>query len=274
MLLWMDGVDEPGTNSGEVGLKPIRMLKHIGELVKSSGPRRIKHRIDIGGGLNTIVDIDGDGHIEADPQSEVISYLRDAVDIWNCHGNCLTPKLLNMRKGSPWTDVWFYNGFEPSIGCGLINGESIGFRTWQWIAWKYRVGGACDWEFGLTRGLNVFRQIDTDPRSVIMFHRTVYIYPGEQIDLEGEPLPSIRLKMIRRSLQDYEYFWLLTQKLKDGGAAADKVVEKIVDRGLREARPVGVRQPEADPTYWSHRPAEWYHARLELASLLQREISP
>jgi len=96
----------------------------------------------------------------------------------------------------------------------------------------------------------------------------MYVYPGDQIDLAGEPLPSIRLKMIRRGIQDYEYFWLLTELSKDGRMAADKVVDRIIKRGLREAVPLWPPK-EHDPTHWSHRPAEWYNARLELASLIE-----
>ena len=91
---------------------------------------------------------------------------------------------------------------------------------------------------------------------------------GGQIGLEGEPLPSIRLKMIRRSQQDYEYFWLLTDKLKDQGQAADRVVNRIVKRALREAVALWPNITD-DPTNWSHRPGEWHDARLELAGQIQ-----
>jgi len=52
--------------------------------------------------------------------------------------------------------------------------------------------------------------------------------------------------------------------------AADKVVNRIVKRGLREAVPAWPPEKH-DPTHWSHRSAEWYNARLELASILSKK---
>jgi Glycoside hydrolase 123 N-terminal domain len=272
MMFWPNGVDEPQPNNGEAGLKPLNMARHYGGLLKRSGVQKIKYRLDIGSGLRSIVDLNGDGRIEPDTR-EVVDYIQEVVDVWNCSGKWIIPDILNMKPGeNRWTDVWFYNGYDPAVGSGLVIGESLGFRTWQWIVWKYRLSGVCDWEFGITQGKNAFRQMIISDSEGYPYLRNTYVYPGGQIGLEGEPLPSIRLKMIRRSLQDYEYFWLLTESSKDRGEAADKVVDRIVRRGLREAVPLW--PPEADdPTYWSHRPAEWYNARLELADLIQGALS-
>ncbi|MEA2063530.1 MAG: DUF4091 domain-containing protein, partial [Gemmatimonadota bacterium] len=268
MMFWPNGVDEPQPNNGAVGLKPLDMARHYGCLLKNSGTRWIKYRLDIGRGLYSVVDLNGDGRIDPGTK-EVVDYIQEVVDVWNCSGKWINTEILNMRPGeNRWTDVWFYNGYDPAVGSGLINGESLGFRTWQWIVWKYRLSGVNDWEFGITQGKNVFRQTIISDSEGYPYLRNMYVYPGEQIGLAGEPLPSIRLKMIRRSLQDYEYFWLLTQKNGDNGTAADRTVNRIVRRGLRESVPLW--PPKADdPTNWSHRPAEWYHARLELASQIR-----
>ena len=272
MFFWPDGVDEPGPNQGKPGIKPLKMARHYGRLLKLSGARRIKYRLDIGSGLRSVLDLNGDGRI-APGTREVVDYIQDVVDVWNCSGKWIETEVLNIRpEEKRWTDVWFYNGYDPAVGSGLVNGESLGFRTWQWIVWKYRLSGACDWEFGLTQGRNVFRQMIVADSDGYPYLRNMYIYPGEQIGLSGEPLPSIRLKMIRRSLQDYEYFWLLTRKIADRGMAADRVVNRILRRGLREAVPLWPPKTD-DPTNWSHRPAEWYHARLELATLIRKARS-
>lgn len=268
MLFWPEGVDEPQADLGEVGLKPLNMARHYGRLLELSGTSRIKYRLDIGGGLHSITDLNGDGKIEPDTK-EVVDYIQDVVDVWNCSGKWIEPEILNMRaEENRWTDVWYYNGYPPATGTMMINGESLGFRNWQWIVWKYKLSGACDWEFGLTQGKDVFRQTITNDAEGYPYLRNMYIYPGDQIGLFGEPLPSIRLKMIRRGLQDYEYFWLLTEKNNDGGEAADKVVNRIVKRGLRDAVPHWPPQKH-DPTHWSHRPADWYNARLELATMIE-----
>ena len=272
MMFWPNGVDEPQTNNGEAGIKPLNMAKHYGSLLKRSGVQRIKYRLDIGQGLRSTVDLNGDGRIDPDTR-EVVDYIQEVVDVWNCSGKWIIPDILNMKpEESRWTDVWFYNGYDPAVGPGLVNGESLGFRTWQWIVWKYRLSGVCDWEFGITQGKNVFRQMIISDSEGYPYLRNTYVYPGEQIGLAGEPLPSIRLKMIRRSLQDYEYFWLLTKKLGDRGETADRVVNRIVRRGLREAVALWPNITD-DPTCWSHRPDEWYNARQQLATLISNAES-
>jgi uncharacterized protein DUF1961/glycosyl hydrolase family 123 len=271
LMFWPEGVDEPQANLGEVGRKPLNMARHYGQLLEKSGTHRIKYRLDIGGGLHSSVDLNGDGKIDPGTK-EVVDYIQEVVDVWNTSGKWIEPDMLNMApEEKRWTDVWFYNGYPPAVGTMMINGESLGFRTWQWIVWKYRLSGACDWHFRLNQGKNVFREMIISDSEGYPYHRNMYIYPGEQIGLAGDPLPSIRLKMIRRSMQDYEYFWLLTEKNKDGGKAVDKVVDRIVKRGLRDAVPLWPPQKH-DPTHWSHRPEEWYNARLELASLIEDRL--
>ncbi len=269
MLFWPEGVDEPQPNHGEVGRKTLDMAKHYGRLLENSGTERIKYRLDIGGGLYSSIDLNGDGIIE--PKSkEVIDYIQEVIDVWNCSGKWIEPDQLNMKKGeNRWTDVWFYNGYPPATGTMMINGESLGFRTWQWMVWKYRLSGVCDWEFGLPQGKNVFRETIVHDSVGYPYLRNMYIFPGEQIGLPGEPLPSIRLKMIRRSIQDYEYMWLLSKRTNDDGASADKIVWKILKRGLRESSPYWPEYKD-DPNNWSHRPEDWYDARIELASQIEQ----
>jgi hypothetical protein len=265
MQFWPNGVDEPQTNKGIVGLKPLQMAENYGRMLERSGTSMIKYRLDIGSGIRSTVDLNGDGRIEPGTK-EVVDYIQDVIDVWNCSGKWIETDILNMGPDEDrWDGVWFYNGYPPAVGSPQIIGESLGFRTWQWIVWKYKLSGVNDWEFAYPQGNNVFRQTIVKDSEGYPYLRNMYVYPGEQIGLEGEPLPSIRLKMIRRSQQDYEYFWMLTERSKDNGAAADKVVNRIVRRALRESVALWPDDIKDDPTNWSHRPGEWYDARLELA---------
>ena len=272
MLFWPEGVDEPQPDLGEVGLKSLNMAKHYGVLLEDSGTKRVKYRLDIGGGLQSSVDLDGDGEIAPDTE-ELINYIEEVVDVWNCSGKWIRPDQLNMRDGRErWTDVWFYNGYPPATGTMMINGESLGLRTWQWMVWKYGLSGACDWEFGLTQDKNVFRQTIVDDSEGYPYLRNMYIFPGEQIGLHGEPIPSIRLKMMRRSIQDYEYFWTLATHKTNGRELADGIVNRIMKRGLRDAVDYWPDLKD-NPNNWSHRPEEWYKARLQLASHIVSETN-
>jgi hypothetical protein len=69
-----------------------------------------------------------------------------------------------------------------------------------------------------------------------------------------EPIPSVRLKAMRRGLQDYEYFRLLAAK--ESKAAADRLVDGIVYE-----RPFGERAMR-DTEIWKNNPEEWDQARV------------
>jgi len=257
------GVDEPGP-----GGKELRWTRRFGEILKNSGARSIKYRTDIDFGLWAEADLDGDGGI-APGTRETVGYLGDVVDLWNAHGACINPEVLNMQPGSPWTDVWFYNGYAPAVGSNNVNGEALGFRTWMWIAWKYRIGGVCDWEYGVTGGRNVFRRMGSSRQLSGSYLRVMYIYPGGQIGLPGEPLPSIRLKMIRRSLQDYEYFRLLADKNNSDRAPVDRIVNRLIKGAFRETWPYP-GEPLYKPESWSHGAEDYFRARLAAAKEIMR----
>jgi hypothetical protein len=81
----------------------------------------------------------------------------------------------------------------------------------------------------------------------------------------NEPIPSIRFKSLRRGLQDYEYFWLLTQKT-GSREAADSLVNGVIYKN-----PFG-RTSVGDTEIWKYNPDEWDKARLAAAAELVRLI--
>src|SRR5204863_9538846 len=79
------------------------------------------------------------------------------------------------------------------------------------------------------------------------------IYRGAVQGYDG-PIPSIRLKAMRRGLQDYEYFWLLAERAGKR-TAADELVHTIVYK--RPFGPAAIRDTEI----WKNDPNDWDHAR-------------
>jgi len=65
----------------------------------------------------------------------------------------------------------------------------------------------------------------------------VLIYPGRDPVLRAldtwEVIPSIRLKQVRRGMQDYEYFWMF--KEIGQGQLADTLVTGVVRRALMDS---------------------------------------
>lgn len=133
-------------------------------------------------------------------------------------GNCLdvwVPKLSHLAnwydeckaQQAMGTELWFYTCCHPygRFMNRFIDFPLIETRLLFWLNWKYRLDGYLHW--GLNRWTEKpFEDVGTDlppgDRNII--------YPGK----EG-PINSIRWEAQREGLQDYEYFWLLTQKTKE-----------------------------------------------------------
>jgi hypothetical protein len=79
------------------------------------------------------------------------------------------------------------------------------------------------------------------------------IYRGSVMNYD-RPIPSIRLKAMRRGLQDYEYFWLLANSAGDR-MGADEMVNSVVYK-----RPFGAAAM-LDTEIWKNSPDDWDRAR-------------
>lgn len=151
-----------------------------------------------------------------------------------------------------------YNGRPPEAGSMIIDTNGVALRTWGWIAQRYDIELWYAWE-GLyfSDRYNGGGPTDVMVDPVTFDERTrggsdfgngdgLLAYPG--------PLPSLRLKALRRGLQDR----LLVRKLvRCGGAAeAQRVVERMVPRALGDSE-------HAEPS-WSLEETVWEGARREL----------
>jgi hypothetical protein len=95
----------------------------------------------------------------------------------------------------------------------------------------------------------------------------VLVYPGWQVGLRGV-VATIRLKQVRRGMQDYEYLWLLAQK--GDKAKADEICRRIVPAALGEATGNKFGQGAYGPGLWQRDPRAWAGARAEMAELIQK----
>ena len=78
------------------------------------------------------------------------------------------------------------------------------------------------------------------------------LYPGKPVGVEG-PVTSIRLKLIREAMEDFEYMTLAAE------AGSKSKVDRIV-RGLARSF-----------TDWERDPEGYMVARAELAEVIERE---
>jgi hypothetical protein len=204
--------------------------------------------------------------------------LASVVQIWVSLVNCLevkpgfddycghTPPFETysneIRQGK---SLWFYQSCA-SHGCNIVGGPYfVGWpsymidtpgaanRVMQWIAWKYRISGELYYSMNEAYGRG------NDPwNSVFLVGGNgdgTLFYPGRPDRIGGRtgiPVESIRLKLIREGMEDYEYLALLAKL--DGRPSADEYADQIVKK-----------------TYlWESRPEAFLKVRHDLGETLDR----
>jgi len=180
--------------------------------------------------------------------------LENVVQIWVPLVNCLEPRpgsddfchespalsdyAAERARGK---SVWFYQSCA-SHGCGgkggayfegwpsyMIDASGPSNRVMQWVAWKYRVEGE------LYYSMNEAYAHPGDPWTEIFLSGGngdgTLFYPGRPSRIGGHtdiPIESIRLKLIREGMEDYEYLRLIaaSQSRKIADEFADRIVQK------------------------------------------------
>ncbi len=210
------------------------------------------------------------------------SDLAGVVDIWTPLINCLEAKpgfppycdvSAPMAKYSPelaaGKRLWWYQSCA-SHGCNIVGGEyfrgwpsymidtpPVGNRIFQWLAWEYRIGG--ELYFNTNEAYQQPANGGKDPwDSVLLFGGNgdgTLFYPGTPARIGGTtqiPIESIRLKLIREGLEDYEYLHLCE-------AAGLQPLAKRVASSM------------ATNLYsWDHRPESLYVYRRQMGEALSK----
>ncbi len=157
--------------------------------------------------------------------------------------------------------VWIYNGRLPRTAPMMLDSPLRGWIANAWISASYDVGRWFLWESTFWNDDNRGGQGVTDPFvSAETFHNAdgdsclydgLLLYPGQQRGVVPESrhrsdqgqvirgrdvgfpgvLPSMRLKALRRGIQDAALFLLARQV---NASAADRVVHKQIPRALSE----------------------------------------
>ncbi|MFI5380382.1 MAG: glycoside hydrolase domain-containing protein [Tepidisphaerales bacterium] len=187
--------------------------------------------------------------------------LYGAVDIW-CPLFSLHRQDSAARRQAAGEMVWTYTALcqgKPTpwwhIDYPLLN-----YRVPTWIAWQYRMKGLLYWG-----GLSYWKEVD-DPwlaapvytgngvplqgrKGIIFNGEGSLVYPARAVGYDGI-VPTIRLKALRDSIEDYEYLAILDRLGKTQEA------EKLV---------AGVARSFFD---WEKDPAAYETARAKLAELI------
>jgi hypothetical protein len=206
--------------------------------------------------------------------------LEDVVQIWVPLVNCLEPKAgfpdfcdatppFEVYAGqAPGKSLWFYQSCA-SHGCNIIGGDyfngwpsymidmqGAANRVMQWVAWKFQVEGELYYSMNESYG-HANDPWENTRMSGGNGDGTLF-YPGLPKRIGGRtdiPIESIRLKLIREGMEDYEY---LAQFAKLAGRqSADQFAAQIVRKSY----------------LWESRPDVFLKVRKELGEALDRVVA-
>lgn len=184
----------------------------------------------------------------------------DVMDVYFSPVNIPHAKRARSATGERY---WTYNGRPPQAGSMILDTNGVALRTWGWIAERYEIELWYAWE-GLYFSDRYNRGGPTDvARDPLTFDERskggqdfgngdgLLAYPG--------PRPSLRLKALRRGLQDR----LLVRELaRCAPEAARAIVAEVMPRALGEAG------AEAS---WSLVEEEWERARRRVLDGIEKE---
>ena len=190
-----------------------------------------------------------------------VPFYGDAMDVYFSPRNFPKPALARRALGERF---WTYNGAPPGAGSMILDTDGVALRTWGWIAERYDIELWYAWE-GLYFSDRYNHGGPTDvTRDPLTFDERsrggsdfgnadgLLAYPG--------PLPSLRLKALRRGLQDR---LLLRELAACGGAeTAKRITRRAVPRALGEA--------SGKPS-WSLEEPDWERARYDVLDAIERE---
>jgi hypothetical protein len=186
----------------------------------------------------------------------------------------------------------YYNGTRPFSGTMALDDDGVAWYVNNWMQFKLKQDHWFVWEGTNYNDTNngmgetpVFRQAKTfgpnasfstnfgwtsgsysNSDGLMMYPGTDLVFKQDNYSVDG-PIASLRLKLWRRGIQDFDY---LTLASRIDPAAVDRIVRRILPRVVYE---YGVEDP-LDPTYvhtaesWSLDPDVWDRAREELAQII------
>ncbi|MBM4094930.1 MAG: DUF4091 domain-containing protein [Planctomycetes bacterium] len=178
--------------------------------------------------------------------------LYGAVDIW-CPLWCLYDETTARQRQLLGEEIWTYTALCQGDGRApfwQIDFPPVHFRAPFWISWHHEVKGFLYWS-------SIYGTDGQDPWTTPHFRDQFWgegmlLYPGKDAGLTG-PVPSIRLKLVREALEDFETMTLATKQ----GHRAE--VDGIVGTVARSF------------TDWSHDADAYAAARERIAALITGE---
>ena len=187
---------------------------------------------------------------------------RRLADIYAPPAHWLDPNLpaATARADHPLAGVWLSPGLPPYLPSLGVIATAADVRAIPWFAMKYKCTGLF---------LPEVMHWEGDVFATAAGAETRLFYPGKVAGLDSV-LPSVRLKRLRRGLQDLAYLWLLRQR------ARPAIAQSVIDSMTRYAALGAVGDHYLDPRLdgWVQDGAVWVQARRLLAEEVQEAVHP
>ena len=175
--------------------------------------------------------------------------LYGAVDLW-CPLWGLFDEPTARQRQEAGEKLWSYTALCQCAHTNpywQIDFPPVNFRAPFWISWHYRIEGFLYWS-------SVYWPPEHDPWVAPYFRDDYWgegmlLYPGREAGIEG-PVTSIRLKLVREAMEDFEYMTLAAAQ--GHGAEVDAIVDGLA-RSFQD---------------WEREPAAYAEAREKLADLI------
>ena len=205
--------------------------------------------------------------------------LQGSVDIWCAPAANVeqAPYEAALKRGEKY---WLYAAYRPRTPGDVTDEYGIAWRLKPWIAHKHGVQRWFTWES--THWTPNGNEVPNDRPKDIWNDPVTFsagtadttgngdgtlFYPGEDKVFPDQdrgypgPMASLRMKMYRRGIQDYEYMWLAEQAGHQADVAA--LVTKLLPKTLWELPGGDANGP--DLPRWSNSNAVYEAARRQLA---------
>lgn len=200
------------------------------------------------------------------------------VTMWDIAGDYMNLAALAERQKAG-DFIGFYQGSEPFEGSEALDGDGLSMATWPVIAWRNKLDtlflyNMTEWTyFRLDRSTRPWaklkREIWEQPlnQSWQTNSQGVLLYPGQYVGVRGV-LPSIRMKQIRRGMQDYEYYWLIAQKGQQ--AKADDFCGQVMPLSLGGSPGIKFGDSAYGEGPWQRDPRKWADVRKQMSDVLTK----
>ena len=176
------------------------------------------------------------------------------VEIWAPPAQWAEPEALSQQH-SLGHAAWLAPSFPPYSGSLASAANATDQRALGWLAFRYQYDAI--W---IERAAEFADPTNTD----------CLLYPGRLYGAPDRPLPSVRMKRLRRAAQDVALLELLTRH--GGGALAERLAEQIVPYALTGA--CREHLLSCLPASWPA-DAEWYVlARRQVMHELLAQLAP